>query len=177
MFSISFRNPTDGSLKVKTSLSLLIQKSSLTRSNNVFPSVIYKPLNLISRYSNDRVPSLLKTYTMTGLTKQWCNQRPTHQARKPFYITPRRQKNRASRENYASELYQVSILRLSRVGRTSCYQMVEYGRVHFIVFQDLIPLFMKNWGKNDLFQTTWTQLYRLCPQHTPNIAGVTFFIH
>ena len=44
---------------------------------------------------------------------------PTHQARKPFYITPCREKNPPSQENYASELHQAMILRLSRVGRTS----------------------------------------------------------
>jgi hypothetical protein len=38
---------------------------------------------------------------------------PSHQPRKPFY----RQKDPASRENYASELHQVRILRLSKVDR------------------------------------------------------------
>ena len=54
----------------------------------------------------------------------------SHRTQKPFYNSLCRQKNPASRENYASELYQV-ILRLSRVGQTSWEQMVSYGRVQF----------------------------------------------
>ena len=39
---------------------------------------------------------------------------------KPFFITPLHQENLASRENYGSELHQLMILRLSKVGQTSC---------------------------------------------------------
>ena len=59
---------------------------------------------------------------------------PTHQTRKPFYTTPRRQKDSLSRKNYASELHQVMVLRLSKIGRTSCERMVGHGRVHFMLF-------------------------------------------
>jgi hypothetical protein len=57
---------------------------------------------------------------------------PTNQIRKLFYITLCRQKNPASLENYASELHQVMILRLSKVDQTSCEQTVYHGHVHFI---------------------------------------------
>ena len=43
--------------------------------------------------------------------------RPYYQTQKPFYITICRPKNPVSRENYASELHQAMILRLSKVGR------------------------------------------------------------
>ena len=56
-------------------------------------------------------------------------------------------------------------------------QMVSHGRVHFILFQNIFFLCMKNWGKNNLFQTTWTQFYLRCPYKDPNIAGLRFFIH
>jgi hypothetical protein len=51
----------------------------------------------------------------------------THQTRKPFYITPYREKDLSSRENYASELHQVVILHLLKVDRTSWDQMVGHG--------------------------------------------------
>ena len=159
----------------------LIQISSLRRNNHVFPSVIYMPLYLMSRYSNNVVLSLLRPSSMTRVTRlasqTTSRARSTH--RKPFYITPRFQKkNPASRENYASELYRVMMIpSLSRVGRTSCYQMIDYGRVHLILFQNIIYLCMKSWGKNDLFLTTWTHFYRLWHQKDSVIAGVTFFIH
>jgi hypothetical protein len=125
--------------------SLLIQISSLRRINNVFTSVIYKPLDLISRYLNNRVLSKLRPSSMTRLvmgSKHFFTR--IHRTRKPFYITSRRQRNPALRENYASELHQVMILRLSRVGRTSYEQMVGYGRVHYTLFQNIILLCMKN---------------------------------
>ena len=132
-FSIPSRN-ADAS-------SLLIQISSLRRTNNVLTSGIYKPLCQIFCYAkNGALPGLTST-----LTRQ---SRPhgggTHRTRKPFYITPCHQTNPASRENYASELHQVMILHLSRVGRTSCYQMVSHGRVHFVNFRNIFLLFMKN---------------------------------
>ena len=40
----------------------------------------------------------------------------------------------------------------SKVDRTSCDRMVRYGRIHFILFQNIFC--MKNWGKIDLFQKT-----------------------
>ena len=158
------------------SSSLLIQISLLRRNSNVFTSVIYDLLDLMSRYSNNRLLSLLRTSTMTRLTRPG-RASPTHQTRKLFYTTSRRQKSLASRENYASELHQVMILRLSRVDRTSCYQMVSHGRVHFILLQNIIFLCMTNCGKIDLFQTTWTKFYRICPREDSVIAGVAFFIH
>jgi len=102
-----------------------------------------------------------------------CNY-PTHQPRKPFYITPYRQKDPASREKYASELHQVRILRLSKVDRTSCELMVCRGSVHFMLFQNLFLLCMKNWGKNNLFQRTYTELCWLCPRiHKTSVFVVT----
>ena len=116
--SISFRNP-DKSLNM--SFSLLIQISSPRRNNKVFTSVIYNPLGHMFRYSSTRVLSCLRPRNMTwhSITAEFyaC---PTHQARTHFYITPLRRENLASRENYASELCQVMIKRLSKVGRTSC---------------------------------------------------------
>ena len=162
-----------------TTSSLLIQISSLRRNNDVFTSIICNPFHLVSRYSNNRV-LLLRTFRelhMTGLVKAKEFIQPTHQTRKAFYITPCRQKNPALRENYASELHQPKMLRLLKVGRTSCYRMVGYGRVHFILFQNIIFLCMKNWGKIDLFRTTWTRLWRLCAQKNSIIDGVPFYIH
>ena len=40
----------------------------------------------------------------------------------------------------------------SKVDRTSCDRMVRYGRIHFILFQNIFC--MKNWGKIDLFRKT-----------------------
>jgi hypothetical protein len=72
----------------------------------------------------------------------WEESEITHQTQKPFYITPFRQTNPALREKYASELHQAMIIRLSRVGRTSCEQMVGHGHVRFIFFQNIILLYM-----------------------------------
>ena len=116
---IPFRDMEDFSLKMKSSLSLLIQISSLRRNNNVFTSVIYNPFNSMSGCSNNGDLSRPRKFAMTRLTRQTGCTRPSHRRRKPFYITSPLQKNPASRENYASELHQVMILRLSRVGRTS----------------------------------------------------------
>ena len=101
------------------------------------------------------------------------------QAWKSFYITPFLQKNLASRENYASELYQVMITRLLKVGRTSCSLMVGHGHVRFMLFQNLNIFFlcMKNWGKIDLFQTTCTHLCRLFLPNCAVFAGANIFIH
>ena len=94
--------------------------------------------------------------------------RLTHQTRKPFFIAPCRQKNPASRENYAFEL-QVVILRLSRVFWTSREQMVNNGRVYFMLFQNINFLCIKNWGNNkfcvrqlrhSLIDFTFNKLYR-----------------
>ena len=134
----------DGYLKMTfMSFSLLIQISSLRRNNNVFPSVIYYPLSQISCYTkNGTLPSLISGSTLTRLLRE--SHGGIHRTREPFYITPCRQINPASRENYASELHQVMILRLSRVDRTSCEQMVGHGRAHFILFQKIILIFIKN---------------------------------
>jgi hypothetical protein len=77
--------------------------------------------------------------------------------------------------NYASELYQVMMLRLSKVGRTSCVQTVGHGRVHYLLFQNTIFLCMQNiWKKlESLFQTTWMQFCRLCPQLSPECPFYT----
>ena len=158
-----------------TTSSLLIQISSLRRNNNVFTSVICNPFLLVSRYSDNRVLSSLKASYMTGFERGTI--RPTHQTRRPSYITPCQQKNPASRENYVSELHQATMLRLLKVGRTSYYRMVSYGRVHFIFFQNIIFLCMKNWGKIDLFRTTWTRLWWHCHRKDRIIARVTFYIH
>ena len=143
VFSTPFRD-AEGYLKVTPmSFSLLIKISSLRRNKNVFPSVIYDPLCQISCYTkNGALPSLISSSTLTRLLRR--SHGCIHRTREPFYITPRRQKNPASRENYASELHQVMILRLSRVGRTSCEQMVGHGRAHFILFQKIILIFIKN---------------------------------
>ena len=144
-FTILFRH-ADGPIKMAfKSSSLLIQRSSLRRNKNVSTSVIYNPLDLMSRYSIIRVLSRFHASTMSRLARETSGYlRPTHQTRKPFYITPCRQENPASRENYASELHQVMIMCLSRVGRTSCEKMAMHGRVHFILFQNIIFLCMKN---------------------------------
>ena len=120
-FSTPFRD-ADGYLKVASiSSSLLIQISSLRRNKKVFPSVIYNAFGQIPRHTNNgALPRrIASASTLTRLP--WRSHGGTHRTREPFYITPCRQKNPASRENYASELHQVMILRLSRVGRTSCY--------------------------------------------------------
>ena len=173
-FSIAFRNSDD--LLGMASLSLLIQISSLRRNNNLLTSVINMAFSLRLRRSLASNVSYVRLFTMTLLTtKTW--KRPFHQTRKPFYITPCRQKDPASRENYASALHQAMILRLSKMGRTSCEWMVSYGRVHFTSFQNVTFVCIKSWGKINFFLTTWTQLCRLCPQKNSVITGVTFFIH
>ena len=78
----------------------LIQKSSLRRIKSVFTSVIYNILDLISRYSINRVLLLVRPCTITaGLTRK--RGYLSHQTQKPFCITPSRQENPASQENYA----------------------------------------------------------------------------
>ena len=138
-FSIALRN-SDDPLKMPSS-SLLIQISSLRRNNNLLTSVIKFVLSLGSRCSSNQVVSYLRPSSIAKLTTA---KRPFHQTRKPFYITPSRQKNLASRENYASALHQATILRLSKVGRTSLMGMISYGRVHSIAFQNIIFLCMRN---------------------------------
>ena len=131
----------------------LIRKSSLRRNNVVFTLVISKPVDLLSRYTINRVlwgsrPSAISS-TRGG---SW----PSHRTPKPFYIALRRQKDPALRQNYALELYQVMILHLSRAGLTYWNQMVTNGHVHFTCSPNIIFLCIKYWGKKDLFQTTWT---------------------
>jgi hypothetical protein len=69
----------------------------------------------------------------------------THQTRKPFYITPYRQKDLSSRENYASELHQVVILHLSKVDRTSWDQMASHGHRLGQSSADFAPSKVKLW--------------------------------
>ena len=93
---IPFRNlhrPLEMTSKLS---SLLIQISSLRRNNNVFTSVIYDLLELMSHYSNNQLLLLLCTSTMTQLTRPG-RVSPTHQTWKPFYITSCCQKNLALR--------------------------------------------------------------------------------
>ena len=94
-FSIPFRNSTRGSS------SLLIPISSLRRIKNLFPSVIFKHFLLMSCYANNFLS--FRTSNMTRLSQEKNLARPSHQTRKPFYITSRRQINPVLRENYASE--------------------------------------------------------------------------
>ena len=115
--SIPFRNARPGKALFQL-FTLLIQISSLRRINNVFTSIIDHGFNLISHYTNNRVLSRLRSWAMTST---WIvGPCLIHQTRKPFYTTRYRQKNPASQGNYAYELHQVMILRLSRVGQTSC---------------------------------------------------------
>jgi hypothetical protein len=123
------------------SSSPLIQISLLRRINNVFAS-IYDPLHLISRYSDNRRLSMLRASTMISLARETRGRaRPYPRDTNAFLC---RQKKPAFVENYPSDLHQVMILRLSRVGRTSCEQIVGHGCVHFIFFQNIIPLCVKN---------------------------------
>ena len=123
--------------------SLLIQINSLRRNNNVFTSVIYNHFFLVSRNSNNGVLPPLPLNSTTP-TIQRLNARPTHQTRKPFYITSSRQKNPASQENCASELHLVMMQRFSKVGQTFCDLMVTHGRVHFMFFRNFTVFCMKN---------------------------------
>jgi hypothetical protein len=156
------------------SSSPLIQISSLRRNNNVLTSVISNPFVQISCYTINRVLSNVLPSPMILSHMHTC---PTHRTPNPFYIALCRQKSPALRQNYASELQQEMILHLSRACLTSCIQMVSHGRVHFAFSQGVIMLCIKNWGKIDLFQTTWTQFYRLLSQNTPVISEVNVFIH
>ena len=110
--SIPFRNSTWGPVEMPCSSSLLIPISLLRRIKNLFLSVIFDPLPLMSRYANNRFLSLsrIRTSSMTRLAHEQTRlaheqefARPSHQTRKPFYITSRRQINPVLRENYASE--------------------------------------------------------------------------
>jgi hypothetical protein len=105
-FTIPFRESADLLEKEKRcSSSPLIQISSLRRNNNVLTSVISNPLLLMSCYTINRVLSDLAS-SMIRITSHAC---PTHQTPNPFYITLRRQKNPALRQNYVSELQQEMI--------------------------------------------------------------------
>ena len=116
-FSLSFRKSVVP--KKKKSSSLLIQISLLRRNNNDFTSVIYTSLPLMSRYSSSRAMSWLgnrldMTIFTTWRQPQW-DAYPTHQTRKPSYITPLRQKTPGSQESYASELHQVNLFNMCLV--------------------------------------------------------------
>ena len=115
-----FRDPGGLLELATTSSSLLIQINSLRRNNHVFTLVVYKRSILMSKSKKRFVPCHA-AWHMTTLS--WKASRfviTTHRTRKHFYITSGREKDPASLENYASELHQVMIQRLSRVGRTSC---------------------------------------------------------
>ena len=110
--SIPFRNSTWGPVEMPCSSSLLIPINLLRRVKNLFPLVIFDPLPLMSRYANNRFLSIsrIRTSSMTRLAHEQTRlaheqefARPSHQTRKPFYITSRRQINPVLRENYASE--------------------------------------------------------------------------
>ena len=176
MFSISFSLPIK--MASDTTSSLLIQINSPRRNNNVFTSVIYNPLKLVVSPSNNRRVSLLRNWATPTLTRELRSLRryPTHQIRKPSYIIICRQKNPVSPENCASELHRVMILPFSKVGGIFCVPMVRYGRVHFFNFQKLSILCMKDWGKIDLFRTTWMRLWRLYLKKSSIIAEVTICI-
>ena len=174
--------PSKPSNATETS-SLLIQIRLLRWNKNVFISVIYKPFVPISCYSNIRLLSWVRISTMTRLGvkifRLWCTSATsaTHRTPKLIFITTCHQKDLVLRENYASELHQMKILRLLEVGRTSCYQMVGHGHVRYILFQNIILLCMTNWGTIDLFRTTWTQFCRLCPHKDTILTDAAFFIH
>ena len=75
----------------------------------------------------------------------------THQTRKPFYVTSCRQKNPVSLENYASELHQVVNCVFREAYRTFANKwsaIVLNSRVHFIPFQNIILLYMRNEGRS-----------------------------
>ena len=165
---IPFRYPDD------MSSSPLIQISSLRRNNDVFLSVIRINSVFISRHTINRVLSRLVA-SQSSIT--WTPRRGSagsfHRTPKLSYITLDREKDPALQENYASELYQVMIPHRSKVGLT-WNQMVSHGRVHFWHSQNLTLLCMKNWGKKDLFQTSWTHFYRLFLKKCPEVI---LFIH
>ena len=105
-------------------LSPSIQISSLRRIKSVFTSVVCNPFNLMSCYASNRLLSHLSNlsasimiWSLQSFKRE--NSLTSHLAPKPFYTTFRRQTNPALQENYASELYLVMILHVSRAGLTS----------------------------------------------------------
>ena len=113
---------------------------SLLRRNNVlFPSVFYKSNTI---YLATQIIESCQTFAHPlwhELPVSLAAHVLPHQTRKPFYITTCRQKNPASRENYASELHQVMIMRLLKGGSDLLRRMVSYdGRVHFILFNHIL---------------------------------------
>ena len=103
----------------------------------------YANLDLISRSTNNWILSFLPPSAITQLAQQavGCNT-STHQTRKPFYVTPSRQKDHASRENYTSELHQAMILRLSR-GRTRLgYSFIGFSLDNASILHEP-PLYIK----------------------------------
>ena len=151
------------------SLSPLIQAGFLRKSNDVFASEIWKALHLSSSFTINRVLLWFGNSTMMARRKA----RRTHQTQRSFYITLQRQEGHVLLEKYASELHQVMIMHLSRAGLISWDQMESHGRFHFTMSQNIIFLCIKNLGKTVLFQTNWTQFYRLL-QEWPNVNQ---FIH
>lgn len=171
-FTIHFSDAEEPTLM---SLSPLIQINLPRRNNDAFTSVIWN--YLIFRYTGNWI-LLSLSYHMIWLSNQANTHTcPSRQTPKPFFITICHQTNLPFRENYAYELHQVMILNLSRAGLTSWNQIISHGRVHFTHSQNFIILYMKNWGKIDLFQTTWTQLSRIFILKSPNIAELNIFIH
>ena len=122
---------------------------------------------------------------MSSFTKREhaCSTRTSHRTQKSICIILCRQKNPDSREDYASELHQV-ILRLSKVGRTSCEQMVSHGRVQFIIFQSFMLLCMKKLREDGLIPDDLdkalsalpSQRYNYCPSRILYALNDTFIL-
>ena len=110
-FSILFRD-------VEESSSPLIQVNLLRWSNVLFTLVINNSFDLVLLYTINRVLLRVEPYSIIAGSYSGYGH-ATPQTQQPFYITFRRQKDHALRENYASELHQVMILHLSRAGLTS----------------------------------------------------------
>ena len=80
--------------------------------------MIFRHLTGFLRHTINRVLSRLQIRA-SDLTSTRRSAGPSHRIPKPSYITLRREIGPALLENYASELYQVMILQLSRAGLTS----------------------------------------------------------
>ena len=129
-------------------------------------------ISLLKQSSSVMAPHM----DMTWITGEagGCARGPTHQTRKPFYITMPPE-NPTSRENYASELHQVPA---SYESGSDLLQTngLPWSRPPYALSKNTTFLRMKNWGKSDLFQTTWTdsEFYRLCTLQTPDIAETPY---
>lgn len=174
-----FYRGAEGMLEMTTkSSSPLIHTSLPRRNSNGFPLGINKTLVLASHYATNWLVESFRVSLMTAVTGQRRRRiGPTHQTLMGFYITLHRQTDPALQENCASELHQAMILPLSPTVRTSCEWMVNYGHGHFTLSQNYILLCIKNWGKIDLFQMTWTTYCQISLKRTSYTLEVNFFIH